>query len=1587
MSHHGRASATFSVTSSTVGLRSMHAGLNMDDVPSRSGSKFNNSYLDASWRSRPDSSYLHGGTSQHQELTLRRKRRQWVEQRLFAYREDLADWFSLLFAKNITEASFISDIEDGILLCRLATMIDARYAESDKTRGYAVGHTQHRGSIAHTKLRYNSRAAKGTFFARDNVSTFISWARNLGIDETVLFETGDLVERKNEKHVLYCLMEIARVQDVLEPPSLIKLERSIDRNGFIAVDTDALEAAITDLCHRLNTPRSRIERLSPGFYTVDGREFYLALIRDRVLVRNGKHWDPLEHILSQAPENGASRPATAGDGSGTTKPRRPSATAAAPQPSGRSPSSTQLGAASGDAQPAATSPRSAAFASAPRSPLDRSTSNLDGDAVSSRGPGSGGRGPSSAPLSASGLTLPVPRGRSGRNTSTSSGGVGGGGAGGGVDDSRSSSQNTSRRRSNAGESVRPAILQDSLHGPAIPTHDNQALLDEIEELQRRVAELEGDLTEAEAACDDERCAHDDTRAQLADLKDRLAAQPSSDDFAELEAQNSEAAQRLKDCIDDMERMRDDYDAALERKDQELAGRDSTINLLQEQLDAAAAPANVIEPEHVEKLNAQLADAHAAVEDEKQKSAALQEKADALGELHRVHENTRAELEDALDRICHLEKLLADEESSSAAAVAALEDELKSAAGEKDSAAAENAQLKADNDSAQDTIKDLNNTIDAQTKELDRLREELENAGGDAARAALAQGELGEKADMLAAELAKERAAAEAAQEEKEALKKEVDDKANALAAAEAERDAALKQAEDDKAAADAEADALNDEIADLKSKLADASKALEDKDGLQSVLQDRDAELALLREQLDNKTKESEDLQGKLDELQKRADELAGKLAAAEKEAADLQSNADAMARENEKASGDAERALAECSEARSDLEARLGAAESSLADRDDELAKLRVELDEAKDALATAQGEAADLKQELEDKSTDIEALNDTKRALEGQVEELRPELAATKEDRDAKQEQLNSANDRIAEIEALLANKEADADTSAAESGALQEQLQQLQIQYNLLQEGMIKAERKCEEEKKHLRDDRDRAIDDVVLLEDLNGRLLADIQALEERCSSLMLRLQQHEENLQDLQGLAQESQDAVLTLRRQKEEAEEEAAASRADRDTAQAELDAIAERERQEREAEEEEERRKREEEEEAARLQAEKERQEAEEHERAMKILEQNKELQKLHQNLGPAREDVADWINELLGTNIQPAALFHELQSGTVLCQLANVIDEHEEETRLGEESEGTGKGTGTRKPKSTATSSSASPGAASKKPSSSAAKSRGLRTPRTGAAAKSPRVKRKASNHPSVLTRASCPSAYEPIRRKRRRIPRYAYKPPEGQSVLGNYIKTRNIPYCPFEPKAKPGTTKARDNVNNFIRWARELGITDPDVFRADDLLHLKDPRRVLWGLFDVARRTRAIRVPRVVWLERLRYMQPTKAVKGDALDAAVRSVVNESINQPRLRVTRIAEGKYTFGEEMTKPLLMRITQKNVLVRVGGGWQSLRKYLETHFPTDPRVKAEKQRLEPIWDKNREAPKKYDSADGHKMNFQTTRNDMLFHE
>ncbi|GFN85537.1 Gas2-like protein 2 [Plakobranchus ocellatus] len=130
---------------------------------------------------------------------------------LYAMQEDLADWFSCLYQTEVTADTFFMALETGVLLCKHANKVqeNARQmrerGETLEMRSYFIR------SVPERAVPFRENVKPETFQARDNISNFISWGRQLGIPEVLSFETDDLVLRKNEKSVILCLLELARV--------------------------------------------------------------------------------------------------------------------------------------------------------------------------------------------------------------------------------------------------------------------------------------------------------------------------------------------------------------------------------------------------------------------------------------------------------------------------------------------------------------------------------------------------------------------------------------------------------------------------------------------------------------------------------------------------------------------------------------------------------------------------------------------------------------------------------------------------------------------------------------------------------------------------------------------------------------------------------------------------------------------------------------------------------------------------------------------------------------------------------------------------------------------------------------------------------------------------------------------------------------------------------------------------------------------------------------------------------------------------------------------------------------------------------
>ncbi|KFO34360.1 GAS2-like protein 2 [Fukomys damarensis] len=143
-----------------------------------------------------------------------------------------------------------------------------------------------------------------------------------------------------------------------------------------------------------------------------------------------------------------------------------------------------------------------------------------------------------------------------------------------------------------------------------------------------------------------------------------------------------------------------------------------------------------------------------------------------------------------------------------------------------------------------------------------------------------------------------------------------------------------------------------------------------------------------------------------------------------------------------------------------------------------------------------------------------------------------------------------------------------------------------------------------------------------------------------------------------------------------------------------------------------------------------------------------------------------------------------------------------------------------------------------------------------------------------------------------------------------------------------------AQPGTFQARDNVSNFIQWCRkEMGIQEVLMFETEDLVLGKNVKNVVLCLLELGRRA---------W--RFGVVAPTLVQLEEEIDAELRqdliqNLVSHCTCPVQFSMVKVSEGKYQVGDSNTL-IFIRILRNHVMVRVGGGWDTLGHYLDKHDP-----------------------------------------------
>ncbi|TNN17332.1 GAS2-like protein [Schistosoma japonicum] len=161
--------------------------------------------------------------------------------------EDLVDWFSKMYPNFIVDLNtdnFFERLSDGVILCHHATELHNRLATESgniiknnkplKLPGLRISGVQVLlpvSSPVYQTRGLNTSSAAISFVSRNNVSNFINWCRQLGMRNSTLFESEDLVCRKNPRNVVVCLLELARLGGHVGMciPEIVQLEVEIDK--------------------------------------------------------------------------------------------------------------------------------------------------------------------------------------------------------------------------------------------------------------------------------------------------------------------------------------------------------------------------------------------------------------------------------------------------------------------------------------------------------------------------------------------------------------------------------------------------------------------------------------------------------------------------------------------------------------------------------------------------------------------------------------------------------------------------------------------------------------------------------------------------------------------------------------------------------------------------------------------------------------------------------------------------------------------------------------------------------------------------------------------------------------------------------------------------------------------------------------------------------------------------------------------------------------------------------------------------------------------------------------------------------------
>ncbi|XP_063675089.1 microtubule-associated protein futsch-like isoform X17 [Bolinopsis microptera] len=194
-----------------------------------------------------------------------------------------------------------------------------------------------------------------------------------------------------------------------------------------------------------------------------------------------------------------------------------------------------------------------------------------------------------------------------------------------------------------------------------------------------------------------------------------------------------------------------------------------------------------------------------------------------------------------------------------------------------------------------------------------------------------------------------------------------------------------------------------------------------------------------------------------------------------------------------------------------------------------------------------------------------------------------------------------------------------------------------------------------------------------------------------------------------------------------------------------------------------------------------------------------------------------------------------------------------------------------------------------------------------------------------------------------------------KYRKEHPEDTSLVPS--KPPSLKYANATRKSPP--FYCRDNISNFLDWSIEFGVKHSCRFETDDLTLRKNDRQIILHLMEVGRLgvRHGIEPPTLIKIE-MELEEPLpepepepepeptpeepkpKPKKGVSfLDEQVQACAAECNCSIPFTVNRVSEGRYKVGEGRSI-VFVRVLRSHVMVRVGGGWETLSAYFSKMDP-----------------------------------------------